>query len=289
MHTLPDAGRRPAALSILVLAIAMWMSVPLRLLVPGNELDLDFTVNNAIFVIENAAMAGTVVLAVGSAAVRGRRVLTGAVVVVGLHLLFQLGTAGVQLMNGARPELILGTLAGILVLLVALTGVLLARLLHTPTTARRAGLVVALVGAVIHTLWTNVLFPLVAILPYGGPPPGMIWSLLLTMVLSLLAVAAVALCGWAAPTARRIGALLAAVVGVLGIVAATGATGATGAISAFGGAYGAVQIVQGLITLAAVPFAVVAGRRLAAARQPGTGLPDTRQPGTGSSSLTSRS
>ncbi|GAA4712348.1 hypothetical protein APR04_004376 [Promicromonospora umidemergens] len=260
MHTLPDAGRRPATLSVLVLAIAMWMSVPLRLLIPGTELDLGFTVDNAIFVIENAAMAGTVLLAVGSAAVRGRRVLTGAVVVVGLHLLFQLGTAGVQLTKGASPEQILGSLAGILVLLVALAGVLLARLLRNPTTARRAGLVVALAGAIIHTLWTNVLLQLVAILPYGGPPPGLIWALLLTMVLSLLVVAAAALCGWAALGARRIGALLAAVVGILGIVAGSEA------LAAVGGAYGAVQIVQGLITLAAVPYAVVAGRRLAAAR-----------------------
>ncbi|MFD2793974.1 hypothetical protein ACFS27_10495 [Promicromonospora vindobonensis] len=273
MHTLSDAGRRPAALSVLVLVVALWMGVPLRLLIPGNELDFGFTVNNAIFVIENAAMAGTVVLAVGSAAVRGRRVVTGAVVVIGLHLLLQLGTAAVELMNGARPELILGTLAGILVLMVALAGVLLARLLRNPTTARRAGLIVALVGATIHTLWTNVLLPLVAILPYGGPPPGMIWSLLLNMVLSLLVVAAAALCGWAAPTARRIGALLAAVVGVLGIASASGAIGA------LGGAYGAVQIVQGLVTLAAVPLAVVAGRRLAAARPTDAG----------SSSLTARS
>ncbi|MEU4361008.1 hypothetical protein [Promicromonospora sp. NPDC023987] len=273
MHTLPDAGRRPAALSVLVLAIALWMSVPLRLLIPGSELDFGFTLDNAIFVIENAAMAGTVVLAVGSAAVRGRRVLTGAVVVVGVHLLFQLGTAAVQLMKGAPPELILGTLAGILVLLLALAGVLLARLMRDPTTARRAGLVVALVGAVIHTLWTNVLLPLVAVLPYGGPAPGWIWSLLLTMALSLLVVAAVALCGWAAPTTRRIGALLAAVVGILGIVAGSRA------IAAIGGVYGAVQIVQGLITLAAVPLAVVAGRRLAAARRTGAG----------SGSLTARS
>ena len=261
MHTLPDAGRRPAAFSVLVLAIALWMAVPLRLLIPGNELDLDLTVNNAVFVIENAAMAGTVVLAVGAAAVRARRVLTGAVVVVGLHLLLQVGTAGVQLLDGARPELVLGTLAGILVLLLALAGVLLARFVRAPATARRAGLV----GAVIHTLWKSVLLPVVATLPYGGPPTGMIWSLLLNMVLSLLVVAAAALCGWAAPTTRRIGALLAAVVGVLGIVAVTGAAGF------FGEAYGVVLIVQGLITLAAVPFAVLAARRLAAARRPGVG------------------
>lgn len=261
MHTLPDAGRRPAALSVLVLTIALWMAVPMRLLIPGNELDFGFTVNNAIFVIENAAMAGTVALAVGTAAVRGRRVLTGALVVVSLHLLLQLGTAGVQLVQGARPEIILGTLAGILVLMLALAGVLLARFVRSPRSARRAGLVVALAGALIHTLWTSVLLPLLAILPYGGPPPGMIWSLLLTMVLSLLVVAATALCGWAAPTARRIGALLAAVVGVLGILSASGAIGA------FGGAYGTVQVVQALVTLAAVPFAVIAGLRLATARR----------------------
>ncbi|GAB2498602.1 hypothetical protein GCM10027063_42710 [Promicromonospora xylanilytica] len=273
MHTLPDAGRRPAALSVLVLTVALWMAVPMRLLIPGNELDFGFTVNNAIFVIENAAMAGTVVLAVGTAAVRGRRVLTGASVIVGLHLLLQLGTAGVQLMQGARPELVLGTLAGILVLMMALAGVLLARFVRSPRSARRAGLVVALVGALIHTLWTSVLLPLLAILPHGGPPSGMVWPLLLTMVLSLLVVAAAALCGWAAPTSRRIGALLAAVVGVLGLLSASDAIGA------FGGAYGAVQIVQALVTLAAVPFAVVAGRRLAVVRQSDDGP----------SSLTSRS
>lgn len=261
MHTLPDAGRRPAALSILVLTLALWMSVPLRLLISGNELDLGLTVNNAVFVIENAAMAGTVLLAVGSAAVRARRVLTGATVVASLHLVLQVGTVGVQIVNGVRPELVLGSLAGILVLVLALGGVLLARFLPTPRTARRAGLAVALAAAIIHTLWTSVLLPLVAVLPYGGPPPGMVWPLLLTMALSSIIVAAAALCGWAAQAARRIGALLAAVVGVLGLVAAAGST------DAFGAAYGAVQIAQALITLAAVPLAVIAGRRLAASRQ----------------------
>jgi hypothetical protein len=171
MHTLPDAGRRPAALSVLLLAAAVWTSVPMRLLVPGSELDLGFTVDNAIFVIENAAMAGTVVLGVGAAALRSRRVLVGAVAVVGLHQLFQLGTAGVQLLNGARPELVLGTLVAILALTVLLAGVLIALFLRKPATARRAGLVVALAGALIHTLWTNVLLPVVAALPYGGPRP----------------------------------------------------------------------------------------------------------------------
>ncbi|WP_275005045.1 hypothetical protein [Promicromonospora iranensis] len=261
MHTLTDAGRRPAALSVLVLAVAGWTSVPLRLLIPGNELDFGFTMDNAIFVVENAAMTGTVVLGVGAAALRVRRVLVGAIAVVGVHLLFQFGTAGVQLVNGARPELILGTLVAILVLGVVLAGVLLALLLRTPSTARRAGLAVALVGAVVHTLWTSVLLPVVAMLPYGGPPPGMVGSLMLTMALNLLVVAAVALCGWAASAARRVGALLAGVVGVLGIAAGAGAIGA------LGGAYAAVQIVQALLTLAAVPFAVVAGRRQATARQ----------------------
>lgn len=265
MQTLPDAGRRPAALSILALTIAAWMSVPLRLLTPGNELDLGFTVNNTIFVIENAAMAGTVLLAVGSAAVRARRLLTGAVVVVALHLLFQLGTAGVQLVNGARPELLLGTLAGILVLMIALAGVLLARFVREPMSARRVGLAVALAGAVIHTVWTSVLFPLVAILPYvGQPPPEMVRSMALTTMLSLFVVVAAALCGWAAPASRRIGALLAAVVGVTWFVVLVGPVGA------FGGVYLATQIVKVLLTLAAVPLAVVAGRRLAAPRQTGS-------------------
>jgi hypothetical protein len=261
MHTLPDAGRRPAALSVLVLAVAGWASVPLRLLIPGNELDFGFTMDNAIFVVENAAMTGTVVLGVGAAALRARRVLIGAIVVVGVHLLFQLGTAGVQLANGARPEPILGTLAAILVLGVVLAGVLLALLLRTPSTARRAGLAVALAGAVVHTLWTSVLLPVVAMLPYGWPPPGLVGSLMLAMALNLLVVAAVALCGWAASATRRVGALLAAVVGVLGIAAGAGAIGT------LGGAYAAGQIVQALLTLAAVPFAVIAGRRQAAARQ----------------------
>lgn len=265
MHTLPDAGRRPAALSILVLTIALWMSVPLRLLVlvPGKESGIGFSVYDAIVAIEIAAMAGTMLLAVGSAAVRARRVLIGTAVVVGLHLLFQVGTAAVQFVEGGLPEMILGTLARILVLMMALVGVVLALFVRRPAVARRAGLTVALLGAIIHSLWTNVLLSLVAILPYGGPPPGMVGSLLLTMVPGLLVVAAAALCGWAAPAARRIGALLAAVVGVLGLVAVGGSVGA------FGGAYGAVQIVQALLTLAAVPLAVVAGRRLAAPRQTG--------------------
>lgn len=261
MHTLPDAGRRPAALCVLLLAAAVWTSVPMRLLVPGSELDLGFTVVNAIFVIENAAMAGTVVLGVGAAALRSRRVLVGAVAVVGLHLLFQLGTAGVQLLNGARPELVLGTLVAILALTVLLAGVLIALFLRKPATARRAGLVVALAGALIHTLWTNVLLPVVAALPYGGPRPGMVGSLVVAMALNLLIVAAAALCGWAAPIPRRIGALLAALVGVLGITAVAETA------DAFGAGYGATQVVQALLTLGAVPFAVIAGRRQAAARQ----------------------
>lgn len=261
MKSLPDAGRRPAALSVLALAIAVWMSVPLRLLIPGSDLDLGFTVDNAVFVVENAAMAGTVVLALGATALRARRVLTAAIVVVALHLLLQLGTAAVQLLNGARPELVLGTLVAALVLTVVLAGVVLARILHSPVVARRTGVVVVLVGALVHTLWTNMLLPLVAILPYGGPPPGMIGSLLVSTVLGLFVVAAAVLCGWASPVSRRIGALLAAVAGVLGIVAGAGAIGA------FGGAYAAGLVVEGLLMLAAVPLAVVAGRRLVAARR----------------------
>jgi hypothetical protein len=261
MNSLPDAGRRPAALSILVLALAAWMSVPLRVLIPGSTLDLGFTVNNAVFVIENAAMAGTVVLAVGAAALRARRVLTAAIVVIGLHLMVQLGTAVVQMVNGARPELVLGTLVAILVLTVIVSGALLARLVPAPVGARRTGVIIVLVGALFDTLWTDVLLPLVAIMPYGGPLPGMVGSLLLNTVLNLLVVTAAVLCGWASSSTRRIGALLAAVVGLLGIVSVAGAAGA------FGGVYAAMQVVQGMMMLAAVPLAVVAGRRLAAPRQ----------------------
>lgn len=264
MNSLPDAGRRPAALSVLALAVAVWLSVPLRLLIPGVELDLGFTVDNAVFVIENAAMAGTIVLAVGATALRARRVLTAAIVVTAVHLVLQLGTAAVQLVNGARPELVLGTLVAVLVLTVVLGGAVLARLLHMPVAARRIGVIVVVVGAFIHTLWTNVLLPLVAIMPFGGPPPGMASSLVLSMVLNLLVVAAAVLCGWASPASRRIGALLAAVTGVLGIASVTGAIGA------FGGGYAAVQVAEGLVMLGAVPLAVVARRRLVVSRQVGS-------------------
>lgn len=260
MNFLPDAGRRPAALSVLALAVAGWMSVPLLLLIPGTEIDLGLTVDNAVFVVENAAMTGTVVLVVGAVTLRARRVLTVAMVVAGLHLLLQLGTAVVQLVKGARPDLLLGTLVTVLVLTVVLGGAGLLRLPHAPVAARRTGVVIVLAGAFVHTLWTNVLLPLVAILPYGGPPPGMVRSLLLSMALNLLIVVGAALCGWASSRMRRIGALLAAVVGVLGMVAAAGSS------RVLGGPYAAVQVVQALVTLSAVPFAVVAGRRLAASR-----------------------
>ncbi|GAA2244870.1 hypothetical protein GCM10010413_55350 [Promicromonospora sukumoe] len=262
MNLVPDAGRRPAALSILALTVAAWMAVPLRLLIPGSELDLGFTTNNAVFVVENAAMAGTVLLAVGSAALRARRVLIAATVAVGAHLLLQVGTAGVQLVLGARPELLLGTLAEILVLGVVAAGVLLALFLRDPRTARRAGVVVTLVGAVIHTLWTSVLLPAVSMLSYGGVLPGMIGSLLVSAVLGLLVVAAAVLCGWASSVTRRIGALLAAVVAVLGMLAAAGSSGY------FGAGYAAAQILQGLLMLSVVPFAVVAARRPAVAVTP---------------------
>jgi len=261
MNRLPDAGRRPAALSVLAIAVALWMTVPLRLLIPGNQVDLGFTTNNAVFVIENAAMAGTVALAVGATALRARRVLTAAVVVVGLHLLVQLGTAAVQLANSARPELVLGTLVSVLVLTMVLAGAVLARVLSAPVAARRAGVVVVLVGAVIHTLWTNMLLPLVAILPYGGPPAGMVGSLLLSTALDLLVVAAAVLCGWASPVTRRIGALLAAVVGVLGASAAIGVSDRLGA------GYAAVLVLEGVLMLAAVPLAVVAGQRVGTSRR----------------------
>lgn len=265
MKSLPDAGRRPAALSVLALAVAAWMAVPLRLAIPGVELDLGFTTDNAVFVIENTAMAGTVVLAVGATALRARRVLTAAIVVVGLHLSFQLGTAAVQLVKGARPDLVLSTLVAALVLGVLLAGVVLARVLGAPAAARRTGVIVVLVGALVHILWTNVLLPLVTALSYGGPQPAMVGPLLLGTMLSLFVVAAAALCGWASPTGRRVGALLAAVAGVLGILAAAGVT------DIFGGAYAAVLVVEGVVMLAAVPLAVVAGRRLSAARQPADG------------------
>ncbi|MFD6443647.1 hypothetical protein ACFWEJ_01000 [Promicromonospora sp. NPDC060204] len=262
MNQLPDAGRRPAALSILALAAGAWTAVPLRLVIPGTELDLGFTVNNAVFVVENAATAGTVLLALGSAALRARRLLIGAVVVVGVHLLLQVGTAVVQLVLGARPDLLLGTLAEIFVLLVVGTGVLLALFVSDPRSARRAGVVVVLVGAVIHTLWTSVLLPVVSMLSFGGLLPGMIGSLLLSTAIGLLVVAAAVLCGWAAPTTRRIGALLAAVVAVLGLLAAAGS------FEMLGVGYAVVQILQGMLTLAAVPCAVVAARRLAVAVTP---------------------
>jgi hypothetical protein len=261
MNSLPDAGRRPAALGVLALAVAAWMAVPLRLLIPGVELDLGLTTDNVFFVVENAAMPGTLVLAAGATALRARRVLTAALTVVGVHLAFQLGTACVQLVNGVRPDVLLGTLVTALVLTVVLGGALLSRLLGSPAAARRNGVVVVLVGALVHTLWTTVLLPLVAIIPYGGPPPGMIGSLLLSTVLSLFVIAAAALCGWASPTTRRVGALLAAVAGVLGTLAAAGANGV------LGGAYAAVLVLEGVLMLAAVPFAVVAGRRLTAARE----------------------
>lgn len=262
MNFVPEAGRRPAALSVLALALAAWTAVPLRLLIPGAELDLGFTVDNAVFVVENAAMMSTMVLAVGSAALRARRLLVAAAVVVGVHLLFQVGTAIVQLALGAQPDLLLVTLSGIFVLAVSAAGVLLALLLRDPRVARRTGLVVALVGAVIHTLWTSVLLPLVSMLSYGSLPPGVAGSLSLSAALGMLGVAAAALCGWASATTRRIGALLAAVVGVLGIA------GAVGAIGALGGAYAAAQVVQALLMLTAVVLAVVAARRLAAAAAP---------------------
>jgi hypothetical protein len=240
------------------------MSVPVRPLVPGTELNLGFTLDNAVFVIENAAMTGTVVLAVGATALRARRVLTGAIVVTALHLVLQLGTVVVQLVNGARPELVLDTLVAVLALAVVLGGAVLARVLRTPAAARRTGVIVVLVGALIHSLWTNVLLPLVALMPYGGPPPGLIGALAQNVTMSLLVVAAAVLCGWALPTTRRIGALLVAVVGVLGLVSMPGQ------ISAFDvgdTAYAAVRVVRGLLMLAAVVLAVAAARRLVAARQ----------------------
>jgi hypothetical protein len=99
-------------------------------------------------------------------------------------------------------------------------------------------------------------------LSFGGLLPGMIGSLLLSTALSLLVVAAAALCGWAAPMTRRIGALLAAVVAVLGFLAAAGSFGL------LGGGYAVSQILQGLLMLTVVPFAVVAARRLAVAVTP---------------------
>lgn len=264
MTSLPDAGRRPAALSVLALAVAVWMAVPVRLLVPGTELNLGFTLDNAVFVIENAAMAGTIALAVGATALRARRVLIAAIVVTGLHLVLQLGTVVVQLVNGARPDLVLDTLVAALALMVVLGGAVLARMLRTPVAARRTGVIVALVGALIHSLWTNVLLPLVALVPYGGPPPGLIGALALNVSMSLLVVAAAVLCGWASPTSRRIGALLVAVVGVFGLVSVPGPFSA---FDAGDTAYAALRVVRGLLMLAAVVLAVAAARRLVAARQ----------------------
>lgn len=264
MKSLPDAGRRPAALSILALAVAEWMAVLVRLLVPGTELGLGFTMDNAVLVIENAAMPGTVVLAVGATALRARRLLVVAIVVTALHLVFQLGTAAVQVVNGARPELVLDTLVAGVVLMVVLGGAVLARVLHRPVVARRTGVIVVLVGAFVHTLWTDVLLPVVALMPYGGPPHGLFGALTLNLGLSLLVVAAAALCGWASPASRRIGALLAALVGVLGVVTVPGAFSAFDVSDT---AYAAVRVVRGLVMLAAVTLAVVAGRRVAASRR----------------------
>lgn len=261
MLTLPDAGRRPAAFSVLALAAAAWLLVPSRLLMSGSELDLGLTVDNLVFVIENAAMSGTVVLGVGAVALRARRLLTGAIVVAGVHLLLQLVTAAVQLVNGARPDLVLGTLVAIFVLAVVLAGAVLARLLRNPASARRTGLVIALVGAIVHTLWTNMALPLVSSLPYGGPPPGMVESLLLILLLNLLVVATAALCGWAGRIVRRIGAVLATVAGLFGILAVSGAT-------ALGVPYTALQALEPVLMFAAAAAASVAGWRLASRGTP---------------------
>lgn len=261
MKSLPDAGRRPAALSLLLLAVAVWTSVPLRLLVPGTELDLGFTTGNTVYLIENAAMAGTIVVAVGATVLRARRVLTAVIVVVGLHLLLQVGTAVAQLVQGARPELLLGTLLSMLELGLVLVGALLARLLHEPTSARRTGFWVVLAGATLYVVWGSVLEPVIAMMPYGGPVPGMMGSYLVVLVLNLLAVAAALLCGWPSAVTRRVGAVLAGVFGVLGIA------GAVGAAEVWSETYRAVQVVQGGLLLAVVPFAVVAARRVADARR----------------------
>src|SRR5690606_30955460 len=239
MKSLPDAGRRPAALSLLLLAVAVWTSVPLRLLVPGTELDLGFTTGNTVYLIENAAMAGTIVVAVGATVLRARRVLTAVIVVVGLHLLLQVGTAVAQLVQGARPELLLGTLLSMLELGLVLVGALLARLLHEPTSARRTGFWVVLAGATLYVVWGSVLEPVIAMMPYGGPLPGMLGSYLVILVLNLLAVAAALLCGWPSAVTRRIGAVLAGVFGVLGIA------GAVGSAEVWSETYRAVQVVQG--------------------------------------------
>ncbi len=82
------------------------------------------------------------------------------------------------------------------------------------------------------------------------------------LVMSMGHSAAAVLCGWASSVTRRIGALLAAVVAVLGVLAAANSFGM------FGVAYPVVQILQGLLMLSVVPFAVVAARRPAVAVTP---------------------
>ena len=254
--SLPDAGSGPALVGVVLIAVAMWLAVPQRLSIPGQELNLGFTLNNAIFVVENAAMWGTLLLAVGAAVLQSRRFLVASVVVVGAHLLVQVGTAVVQMVLGATPDLVLGTGFAILCLVTVGAGLLVALLLRNPRQARLIGLVVA-AGAVMHALLSNVLLTLISLQAYGGAPAGLLGSLLIGVVQHVVLLAVVVLVGWSASVTRRIGAVVAALVAVLG---------GFGAIQAFGSlgvAYSIFQILPSVLLLAAVVPAVIAARRVA--------------------------
>lgn len=258
--SLPDAGRGPALLGVLLIVVAMWMAVPQRLALPGHELNLGFTMNNAIFLVENSAMWATLLLAAGAAALRSKRLLLAAVIVVGVHLLFQVGTMVVQLALGATPDLILGTGFAILSLVTVVAGLLVALLVRSPRSARLVGLIIVLVGALVHALLSNVLLPMISLLSYGGVPPGLVGSLVLSTAQSVLLLAVVALVGWAAPVARRVGAVLAVLVAALGVVSAVQAFGN------FGPVYSVFQILPPVLVFVAVAPAVLAARRLAGER-----------------------
>ena len=255
--SLPDAGRGPALLGVVLIAAAMWMAVPQRLSLPGQGLNLGFTLNNAIFVVENAAMWGTLLLAVGATVLQARRFLVAAVVVAGVHLLVQVGTVVVPLVRGATPDLILGLGFAILRLVTVVAGLLVALLLRSARSARLVGLIVVAAGAVMHTLLSNVLLTMISVQAYGGAQAGLTGSLLIGAVHHVILLAVVVLVAWAAPAARRIGAVLTALLAGLAGFTALQVSGA------FGTAYALFQILFPVLLLAAVVPTVIAARRVA--------------------------
>lgn len=177
-----------AVAGILLLYISDSLYVIESLLGPGG-VNLGFTEHNVVYLVVRNGLVATAVLAAGAVGLGRRRLLVTAGLVAGLHTLFVLGMAVVQLAFGERLDYLLRTAALALCLFAILAAIVLgfvaaARRSRAP---RWAGVLIAAAAAAV---WSVVWFIGSAAIPVAAAP-----FILFEVALALLIVLAAGLVG----------------------------------------------------------------------------------------------